>query len=117
MLEESTSPVCPWVFDKEREAAVQSLVLTLGLNMPLEVCPPSLWGLDGIRLKMCLLARGLIPVVVWFFVFLFFVFFCFLGPYPQHMEVPRLGVDLELQLLAYTTATAMPDPSCICNLP
>ena len=29
------------------------------------------------------------------------------------MEVPRLGVDLELQLLAYITATAMPDPSCI----
>jgi len=24
----------------------------------------------------------------------------------QHMEVPRLGVQLELQLLAYTTATA-----------
>ena len=25
------------------------------------------------------------------------------------MEVPRLGVELELQLLAYATATAMPD--------
>ena len=25
----------------------------------------------------------------------------------MHMEVPRLGVELELQLLAYTTATAM----------
>ena len=32
------------------------------------------------------------------------------------MEVPRLGVELELQLLAYTTATAMWDPSCICDL-
>ena len=30
------------------------------------------------------------------------------------MEVPRLGVKLELQLLAY--ATAMWDPSHICNL-
>ena len=29
----------------------------------------------------------------------------------QHMEVPRLGVELELQLLAYTTATATWDPS------
>ena len=29
------------------------------------------------------------------------------------MEVPRLGVELELQLLAYTTATAMQDASCI----
>ena len=32
------------------------------------------------------------------------------------MEVPRLGVKLELQLLAYTTATAMPYPSRVCNL-
>ena len=32
------------------------------------------------------------------------------------MEVPRLGVKSELQLQAYTTATAMPDPSRICNL-
>ena len=29
-----------------------------------------------------------------------------------HMEVPRFGVKLELQLLAYTTVTATPDPSC-----
>ena len=32
------------------------------------------------------------------------------------MEVPRLGVESELQLPAYTTATAKPDPSCICSL-
>jgi len=32
------------------------------------------------------------------------------------MEVPRLGVQLELQLQAYTTATAMPDPSRVCDL-
>ena len=32
------------------------------------------------------------------------------------MEVPRLGVELELQLLAYTAATATPDPSLICDL-
>ena len=32
------------------------------------------------------------------------------------MEVPRLGVELEVQLPAYTTATAMPDPSHVCNL-
>ena len=37
-------------------------------------------------------------------------FFCFLGLHLQHMEVPRLGVKLELQLPAYTTATAMQDP-------
>ena len=43
-------------------------------------------------------------------------FFCFLGPHPQHMEVPRLGVELELQLLVYATATAMWAPSHVCDL-
>ena len=33
-----------------------------------------------------------------------------------HTEVARLGVKSELQLLAYTTATATPDLSCVCNL-
>ena len=32
------------------------------------------------------------------------------------MEVPRLGVKLELQVLAYAMATATPDPSRVCNL-
>ena len=32
------------------------------------------------------------------------------------MEVPRLGVELELQLLAYTTATATLDLSHACDL-
>ena len=53
------------------------------------------------------------------FLFLFsFLSFIFLGLHPQHMEVPSLGVELELQLLAYATATAMHgcDLSCVCNL-
>ena len=46
-----------------------------------------------------------------------FIFF-FLGPYLQHMEVPGPGVESELQLPAYTTATAMAtlDPRHICDL-
>ena len=32
------------------------------------------------------------------------------------MEIPRLGVQSELQLPAYTTATATPDPSHVCDL-
>ena len=32
------------------------------------------------------------------------------------MKVPRLGVESELQLLAYTTVTAMTDPSHTCDL-
>ena len=33
------------------------------------------------------------------------------APIAWHLQVPRLGVLSELQLLAYATATAMPDPS------
>jgi len=43
-------------------------------------------------------------------------FFCYLWPHPQQMEVPRTGVELEPQFLAYTTAPAMQDPSLICDL-
>ena len=32
------------------------------------------------------------------------------------MEVPRLGVQLELQLPAYTAATATQDLSAVCDL-
>ena len=40
----------------------------------------------------------------------------FLWPHLQHMEVPRLGVQSNLQLPAYAYTTAMPDPSQICEL-
>ena len=40
----------------------------------------------------------------------------FLGPHLLHMEVSGLGVKLELQLPAYTTATATRDPSHVCDL-
>ena len=48
--------------------------------------------------------------------FLFFFFLSFLKRHLQHMKVARLGVESELQLLAYTTATATWDPSHICDL-
>ena len=47
------------------------------------------------------------------FVFVFLSFF--LGPHLKHMEVPRLGVKLELQLPAYTTATTTEDLSRVCQ--
>ena len=50
------------------------------------------------------------------FYFILWMFLSFLGLHPRHMEVPRLGVHLELQLSAYTTATAMQYPSHICDL-
>ena len=41
-----------------------------------------------------------------------FFFFFFLGPHLWHMEIPRLGVESELQLLAYTTATQGLSSNC-----
>ena len=42
-------------------------------------------------------------------------FFFFLGLHLQHLEVPRLGVTLELQPLAYTTATAHDNAGSLLN--
>ena len=45
-----------------------------------------------------------------------YIFFFLLWPHLWHMEVPRQGVELELQLLAYAMAMETPDPSHICNI-
>ena len=46
----------------------------------------------------------------------FFFFFGFLGLPLSHVEVPGLGVEWELQLQAYTTGTATPDRSRVCEI-
>ena len=48
-------------------------------------------------------------IFTFFFLSFAFFFFGFLWSHLWHMEVPRLGVKSELQLPAYTTATATPD--------
>ena len=40
----------------------------------------------------------------------------FLRLHPRYMEVSRLGVESELQLPAYNTASATPDLSRVCDL-
>ena len=49
-------------------------------------------------------------------IFVLFWSFVFLGLHPRHLEVPRLGVESKLQLLASTTATATQDLSRVCDL-
>ena len=52
-----------------------------------------------------------------FMYFILALFFpVFLGPHLWHMEVPGLGVELELQPPAYTRATATQDLKRICDL-
>ena len=73
--------------------------------------------------SLLLPSRNSLPRVSWqeppgcLSIYLFiYLFIYLLGPHLQHMEVPRLRVESELQLPAYTTATATPDPSGVCDL-
>ena len=84
---------------------------TQGLWPPPSPCLPCLGGPDPHPAEALLLLFG-----VFWFVCLFIL--VFLGLHPQHMEVPRLGVKSELQLLVYATAraTATQDLSHVYNL-
>ena len=68
-----------------------------------------------IQFKIVLVSKY-IDSVDCFFVCFVVVVVCFSGLDLWHMEVPRVGVKLELQLQAYTTATAMLDLSHVCKL-
>ena len=74
-------------------ANTSSFPQTVPSPSPLSFDSKALWGASHVR------ATAFISLSV------------FLGPHLRHMEVPRLWVELELQQPAYTTATAMPDPS------
>ena len=52
----------------------------------------------------------------YFILFTYYYYFCFLGLHLWHGEIPRLGVESELQLLAYATDAATQDRSQICDL-
>ena len=56
--------------------------------------------------------RDVLELIVIVTIFSFF----FLWPHLWHMEVAGSGVDSELQLLPYATATATQDLNCFCNL-
>ena len=60
------------------------------------------------------------PIILWFAkkdkINFFFFFLSSIGLHLRLIEVARLGVESELQLLAYTKATAMQDPSHVCYL-
>ena len=48
--------------------------------------------------------------------FIYLFIFSFLWPYLWHKGVPRLGVQLELQLPSYTTVISIPDSILICHV-
>ena len=55
-------------------------------------------------------------VCVWVCFLKFIYLFIYFRAKVQDAEFPRLGVELELQLTAYITATAAQDLSHICDL-
>ena len=66
----------------------------------------------GTQMRVKCIRQGPLVSMVHFFS----CFFCLLGPYPRPKEVPRIGTESELQLPAYTTATATWGPSPVCDL-
>ena len=74
------------------------------------------WVAESEEKAATLKALGRPSKELFIYFFKSFFFFFLLGLHPWHMEGSRLGVQSELYLLAYTTATAMPDLSRICDL-
>ena len=54
------------------------------------------------------------PIFIFIYLCIYLLSSVLSGPQPQHMEVPRLGVESELQPPAFTTATR--DPSRVCDI-
>ena len=50
-------------------------------------------------------------------IFVYLFVFIFLKATVWHMDTPKIGVKLELELLAYTTAIEMPDEPCLLPIP
>ena len=59
--------------------------------------------------KLCIYTKQGVPIVEQYM-------YCFFMVALWYMEIPRIGVELELQMPAYATVTATRDPSCISNL-
>ena len=97
------------------------LYLSLFLSCPLLSSFPFLFAF-GLRFYYSLIisckishnVRYKSQGILFFFFFLFPIFF--LGPHLQHLEVPGLGVKLELQLPTYTTVKVTSYWSHICLL-
>ena len=67
-----------------------------------------IWGKELWKREVSTLSLLGLPIII--------TMFFFLQSHLQHMEVPRVGVESELQLWAYSTGTAIPGPSHIFDL-
>ena len=78
------------------------------------VCP--LWFRIAFGVTHNFISLGYIFYDFFLFFFSFFLSFFLFRATPLAYGSTRLGVRSELELPAYTTATAMPDRSCVCDL-
>ena len=111
--------VWPCSLGYPEEGLCRSIRVMLSLaSVTLHCRTPSFWLIPNLSLDLYLWLNLTSPFKRYFLFYFIFIFILFLAPQSWHMEVPRLGVKLELQLLAYTTvmATAMLDPSHISDL-
>ena len=100
------------------------------LHLPIHPTPsPDVileWVISGTRIQTLPCGNIMLPILqsffffffpfFSFFFFFFFLSFVFWGLHLRHMALPRLEVQSELWPPAYARATAMPDPSRVCNL-
>ena len=81
------------------------------------VCHNIFWDIlrDALSFPIRQSPRGQQTTKPFSFSFFLFLFLLFRATHAAY-EVPRLGVELRLQLPAYATATATQDPRSVCNL-
>ena len=74
-------------------------------------------SVDRTKKCLCVCVCANLHIRTYLFIYLYICqLYIYLELHPQNMEVPRLGVESELQPPAYATATATLDPSCVCDL-
>ena len=93
----------------------------ISLFLYLCICSPTCWSIQSFDYSFIQNSTQLFSLLICFkvqiFLLIYFIYlFLFLGLHLWHMEVPRLGVESEVQLPAYTTATTTQDQSHFCNL-
>ena len=107
--------LCTLIFCTLRFCNILGIVYNAAMDIRVQIL---LWDSDFNSFK-CVYRNGIggsYDRVLLLLLLLFLFVFCFLVLHPWHMEVPRIGDQLKMQLLAYVTTTAIPDPSCICDL-
>ena len=85
--------VLPFRIPEEQALQARILYISLMRTLPprksVKFCMPA----HVLRGREATVSKGV--CITRFYLFFIFLFFVFLGPHPQHMEVPRLRVELE----------------------